>query len=51
MESLDNEPDPKRVTLAARAGETRSVVAATPAPKLNTQGFSLAAIGNVSIYL
>jgi hypothetical protein len=42
---LDNEPEPKRKTLAQRAGEPRSVAAATPGPRSGIVGTSLAAAG------
>lgn len=43
--SVDNEPEPKRKTLVERAGEPRSIAAATPSARPVMKGTSLASAG------
>jgi hypothetical protein len=42
---LVSEPEPKRKTLVERAGETKSVVAATPSSRSLVKGTSLVGAG------
>ena len=52
MVNLDNEPEPKRKTLAERAGEPRSqLIPPTPVPRSVVQGQSLVGAGVRTIFL
>jgi len=42
---LVNEPEPKRKTLVERAGETKSIVAATPSSRALVKGTSIVCAG------
>lgn len=50
METADGEPEAKRKTLAERAGESRSIAAATPGPRTFVKATSLVG-ASVSIFL
>jgi len=50
LTKADNEPEPKRKTLAERAGEPRSIVAPTPSSRPVVKGTSLVGAG-VSIFI
>lgn len=45
MDMPDNEPEPKRKTLAERAGEVRSIAAPTPSARPAVKGTSLVGAG------